>query len=102
VAARKAALQGNHDVRLSFADDRDHGKRFVVTDNGVAKDFPVVTTSELLVNFLSAQPKVGSTVILAGQAGDTESLPSVTFYGDGTCTAFRVQIRMRSMFGQRS
>jgi general secretion pathway protein H len=33
-------------------------------------------------------------VVLAGQVVDTESLPSVTFYGDGTCTAFRVQVRV--------
>jgi prepilin-type N-terminal cleavage/methylation domain-containing protein len=94
--ARKAALQAGHDVRLGFADDREHGKRFTVDDGSGPKEFPVnpTTSGDLAVNFLSAQKTAGSAVIMAGQVVETQSLPFVTFYGDGTCTAFRVQIRV--------
>ena len=93
--ARKAALTSGHEVKLAFADDRDHGKRFTVTDGGATKDFPITAASpDLAVNFLSGQKGSGNAVILAGQVVETQSLPSVTFYADGTCTAFRVQIRV--------
>jgi prepilin-type N-terminal cleavage/methylation domain-containing protein len=92
-AARKTALLSGRDVRLAFLDDRDNGKRFTMSEGATTKVFPLITTAEVAVNFLSAQPTAGTLVILAGQAVDTQSLPYVTFYGDGTCTAFRVQIR---------
>jgi general secretion pathway protein H len=91
--ARKAALNSGHETKLGFADDREHGKRFTVDDGTGPRDFPVSVAGELTVNFLSAQKVSGSAVILAGQVVETQSLPFVTFYGDGTCTAFRVQIR---------
>lgn len=92
-AARKTALLSGREVRLAFADDRDNGKRFTVSDGGETKAFPVSATGDLAVNFLSAQKVAGSAVILAGQVVETQALPHVTFYSDGTCTAFRVQIR---------
>lgn len=92
--ARKSALETGKETRLSFAEDRDHGRRFVVTDGTTTKEFPVVTAAELHVNLLSAQPKAGTAVIMAGQVVDLESLPFVTFYGDGTCSPFRVQVRI--------
>ena len=92
--ARKTALVAGHDVRLSFADDHEHGRRFTVNDGTGPRDFPVSVATDLAVNFLSGQKVAGSAVILAGQVVETQSLPFVTFYSDGTCTAFRVQIRV--------
>jgi type II secretory pathway pseudopilin PulG len=93
--ARKTALQTGRDLKLAFVDDRDAGKRFTVNDGIATKAFPIVEAPpDLAVSFLSAQKGAGNTVILAGQVVDLQSLPSVTFYADGTCTAFRVQIRI--------
>lgn len=91
--ARKTALTSGRDVRLAFADDHEHGRRFTVDDGTGPRDFPVPVAGDLAVNFLSGQKVAGSAVILAGQVVETQALPSVTFYADGTCTAFRVQIR---------
>ena len=93
-ASRKNALESGKETRLSFADDRDHGRRFIVTDGTFTKEFPVVTAADLHVNLLSAQPKAGSAIVMAGEVVDLESLPFVTFYGDGTCSPFRVQVRV--------
>ena len=92
-AARKLALETGREVRLGFSDDREKGRRFTIDDGTGPQDFPVLAGGELAVNFLSGQKVAGSAVILAGQLIETQALPSVTFYPDGTCTAFRVQIR---------
>ncbi|HEX2854210.1 MAG TPA: type II secretion system protein [Opitutaceae bacterium] len=93
-AARKRALLAGRDVRLGYVDDRENGKRFTIGEGADLKAFPVTAAPpDLAVNFMSAQKVVGSVVILAGQVVETQSLPYVTFYGDGTCTAFRIQIR---------
>lgn len=93
-AARKRALMSGRDVRLAYLDDRDNGKRFTIGEGPDLKAFPITTASpDLAVNFMSAQKVAGSVMILAGQVIETQALPYVTFYGDGTCTAFRVQIR---------
>lgn len=95
--ARKAALHTEREVKLSFADDRDHGKRFVVNDGIAARDFPITGASpDLAVNLLSAQKGFGNAIVMAGQVVEMQSLPFVTFYPDGTCSAFRVQIRVHA------
>src|SRR5258708_39256041 len=40
--------------------------------------------------------KGGSSILIGGQAVETQERPSVTFYPDGTCDPFRVQIRLPS------
>jgi prepilin-type N-terminal cleavage/methylation domain-containing protein len=93
-AARKRALLSGQDVRLAYLDDRDNGKRFTIGEGPDLKAFPVtVAPPQLEVLFLSAQKSAGSVVVLAGQVVETQPLKQVLFYGDGTCTAFRVQIR---------
>ncbi len=87
--ARQAALKSEGEVRLSF-DAKD--KAFVLGDGTVSKSFPVPPAKELTVDFLSAQTG-GSTVLIGGALVDTQTMPFVTFYPDGTCTAFRVQFR---------
>ena len=44
------------------------------------------------MDFLSTQ-KARSLILVGGQAVETQTIPSVTFYGDGTCSPFRAQIR---------
>jgi general secretion pathway protein H len=90
--ARKTALESSREVRLSF-DQKE--KAFVINDGTGPRLFPVstVATNDLQVDFLSLQ-KSGSTILLGGVVVETQPLPTgVTFYDDGTCTPFRVQIR---------
>ncbi len=102
--ARKAALKSEREVRLRF-DART--KRFVLLDgrapsrlaaDGVTREeaalkefaVPVPEGAELTVDFLSAT-KGGNMILVGGLMMEGQPIPYVTFYGDGTCSAFRVQ-----------
>lgn len=94
-AARKRALLSGREVRIAFVDDRDHGKRFTIGEGADLQAFPITAASpQLEVLFLPAQKVAGSAMILAGQVVETQPLKEVLFYGDGTCTPFRVQMRV--------
>jgi hypothetical protein len=98
-AARKTALlnasvAGGHDVRLSYDDKQ---KAFIADDGVAPQTFPVAKPpADLVVQFLS--PDSGAANPAAGPApgDDTASLPYVTFYGDGTCSPFNLQLRTKS------
>eukprot|EP01034_Spumella_vulgaris_P011990 gene11990-15253_t len=92
-AARKTALNAQQDLNLRF-DEKT--KAFILTPpDGAVQTFPVpVAANDLLVEFLAAQ-KTGGSILLGGTVVETEPLNGgVTFFSDGTCTAFRVQIRL--------
>lgn len=95
-AARKTALQSGHEVRLAFVDDKDKGKEFVVDDGGAKQELtvPAASADTLEVSFLTTQ-KNGNAILVAGVAVETQTIPAVVFYGDGTCTAFRMQVVRR-------
>lgn len=94
--ARRMALLSGHDVRMSFigAAKTDKERALVLraadgTEKHIAfEDRP----GELILEFLSAQ-KGGASILLASQIVETSTVPFVTFYGDGTCSPFRLQIR---------
>lgn len=88
-AAREAALKKDRDVLLRF-DEKEMA--FVLENGGATEKFPVVPEKNLTIDFLHAASKGGS-VLIGGQLVDTETLPFVTFYADGTCSPFRVQVR---------
>jgi general secretion pathway protein H len=92
--ARKQALKTGHEFRITFVDDRDKGKRFIVSDGNTPHDFPLPAAvgPDFTVSFLTTQ-KGASAVLVAGQMVETQTLPAVLFYGDGTCTAFRAQFQ---------
>jgi general secretion pathway protein H len=92
--ARKDALKSGNEVRLTFVDDKDKGKAFIVTDGTTPQPFPLppTTSVDLAVSFLTTQ-KGASAVLVAGQMVETQTIPAVIFYGDGTCTAFRAQFQ---------
>ncbi len=92
--ARKMALKSGNETHLAFVDDPKLGKRLNVTDGTTSKDFPIIGAPELVVTFLPVQPVAGSAIILAGQVVETEGIPFVRFYEDGTCSGFRVQVRV--------
>jgi general secretion pathway protein H len=88
--ARQYAIEKNVEVRLSF-DAKT--KTFTASTANGTRSYPVATTDDLVIDFLAAQ-KGGNTVLIAGVLVETQTLPYVTFYPDGTCSPFRVQFRV--------
>jgi general secretion pathway protein H len=94
---RKAALKNGADVRLSFEPKE---KKFVLTNtsglDASVQNFPIPSaTDDLQITFLTTQ-KGASMILIGGIAVETQTLPYVTFYADGTCTPFRTQIQRTS------
>lgn len=101
---RKAALRSEHEIRLKF--DREM-KRFQLVDglapavkgaDGVTKvepplkEFPIPSAArDLEVDFL-APGRGGRAILVRGVLLESQPVPHVTFYGDGTCSPFRIQI----------
>jgi prepilin-type N-terminal cleavage/methylation domain-containing protein len=101
---RKAALKAEHDIRLKF----DRELRLFRLVDGLAptvmgadgitpvdvalQEFPIpAAAADLTVDFLAAG-KGGRLILVGGVVLESQPVPFVTFYGDGTCSAFRVQI----------
>lgn len=105
--ARKAALKSEHDVRLKFDKDK---KQFVLIDglapaklaaDGITRQetplkqitIPKAAGTDLTVEFLAPATKGGGSAILVGGVMiESQTVPYVTFYSDGTCSPFRTQI----------
>jgi prepilin-type N-terminal cleavage/methylation domain-containing protein len=101
--ARKSALRLEHEVRLKF--DREK-KRFMLLD-GLAptstrpdgtvvesplKEYPIPSAPpDLEIDFL-APMKGGNAILVRGVLIESHPVPFVTFYADGTCSPFRLQI----------
>jgi general secretion pathway protein H len=88
--ARKQALEEERSVLLSF-DPKARG--FVLNDGALQKALPVSGPDDLVIDFHPAQSDSSSSALVGGTLVETQPLASVTFYNDGTCTPFRVQIR---------
>jgi general secretion pathway protein H len=89
--ARKTALQGAGDVKLSFDDDQ---KAFIVDNGTTPQPVPVPgATKDLGVDFIAAQSNGADMQLVGGTLVDSQPMSAVTFYSDGTCSPFRVQIR---------
>ena len=89
---RKAALLDNRELRLSF-DAKE--KVFVAGTGDEAERFSFTPRDEVEVSFLAPKSSQGSTssILIGGDMVETQALPFVTFYGDGTCSPFRVQLK---------
>ncbi len=92
-AARKSALNGQQDLNLRY-DEKAKAFQLIGPDNSAVGAFPIANApSDLTVEFLSTQ-RTGGLILLGGTVVETEPLTGgVTFYSDGTCTSFRLQIR---------
>lgn len=88
--ARQYAIEKNVEVRLSF--DAKNKALTASTADGV-RSYPVANSDDVVIDFLAAQ-KGGSAMLIAGVLVETQSLPYVTFFPDGTCSPFRVQFRV--------
>jgi prepilin-type N-terminal cleavage/methylation domain-containing protein len=108
---RRQALTTQQDVRLGFD---AKAKAFVIGANlgaqtganagtptsaeagtpagtdGATQTFPVQFADKLTVDFLPAT-KSNNLVLIGGELIETNAMPFVTLYSDGTCTPFRVQ-----------
>ena len=89
-AARKEALDEGKSVLLSF-DPKT--RAFVLNDGAKSASIPVTGPDDLAIDFHPAQAVSGSLVLVGGTLVESQPLASVSFYGDGTCTAFRAQVR---------
>lgn len=104
--ARKAALKSEREVRLKFDKEKKHFMLLdghapsVVAPDGVTKEeaplktlpVPPLSADGLAVEFLGASAKGGNAILVGGVLLEAQTIPFVTFYSDGTCTAFRAQI----------
>lgn len=92
-AARKAALNTQQDLNLRY-DEKAKAFQLIGPDTAAIGAFPIANPpSDLAVEFLSTQ-RTGGLILLGGTVVETEPLTGgVTFYSDGTCTSFRLQIR---------
>jgi prepilin-type N-terminal cleavage/methylation domain-containing protein len=90
VAARKEALEEGKSVLMTF-DPKVRG--FVLSDGSQKQTIPVTGADDLTIDFHPVQSDSSSSVLIGGTLVETEPLAAVTFYNDGTCTPFRVQVR---------
>jgi len=120
-AARKQALMSGREVRLAYTpaattDGADTPAGLDLTwdtgpttwsgttnpagDTGDDTDapatgeqfFPFEKMGDIICEFLSTQ-KGTQSITIGGQAVETQTIPTMTFYGDGTCTPVRIQFR---------
>ena len=85
-ASRELALTSNRTVLLRF----DKEKRQLQWGEGGGaqqKNFPV----GIALQFLQTRSS-GSSILIGGQLIETQEMPLVRFYADGTCDTFRAQI----------
>jgi general secretion pathway protein H len=86
--ARRYAVENYREVRLAYD---NKGKVFHASSVDGKRDFPLVLPEEVQIDFLTTQKD--NSMLLGGELVEMANLPYVTFYPDGTCTPFRVQLR---------
>ena len=92
--ARKDALLSNHDVRFTL-DAKTH--EFVASSEGVETRHAFVPKETAEFDFLAPKSTgTSSAILMGGQLVETQTISSVIFYGDGTCSPFRAQIKSRN------
>jgi hypothetical protein len=92
-AAQKLASLSERDTSLGF----DAREKKLVWSNGLQTDSAAFDNSrgEVSIQFMQAT-KGGSLILIAGNKVETQEVPRVLFYPDGTCMAFRAQLRIGS------
>jgi len=103
-AARKQALLTNREVRLAYlpadtSTDTNTPPSLIMTwddpdnpDTPAQRQFPIENMGDVILEFLSTQ-KGTQSILVGGELIETQTIPNMTFYGDGTCTPVRIQIR---------
>ena len=90
-SAQKLASMSERDTSLSY----DSKEKKLVWSNGVENGSAALDNSrgDVSVQFLQAT-NGGSLILIAGRVVETQEVPRVVFYADGTCMPFRVQFRI--------
>jgi len=85
-------LKGEGEVRLAFD---DKAVAFTCDDGGAKKTFPIENpASDLQIDFHANQPAgTANEILIGGVAEESQPIPFVTFYPDGTCSPFHIQFR---------
>lgn len=92
--ARKDALLHNHEVRLTV-DTKT--LEFVTWSDAGEMRYPFVPREIAEIDFLAPKsPGTSSAILVGGQLVETQTIPSVTFYNDGTCSPFRAQLKTKT------
>jgi len=113
-AARRQALLSGREVRLAYmpaasSDGTSASAGLIMTwDNSTTwtgtatsddtppapsqRQFPFEKMGDVVLEFLSTQ-KGTQSILVGGEVVETQTIPYMTFYGDGTCTPVRIQIR---------
>ena len=86
--ARRYAVENYREVRLAYD---NKGKVFHASSVDGKRDFPLPLPEEVQIDFLTTQKD--NSMLLGGELVELSNLPYITFYPDGTCTPFRVQLR---------
>lgn len=90
--SRETALLTGLDVRLRYV-AKDKTRALVASSIQGEQKYVLEKENEgTVIEFLSSQ-KSASAILIRSQLVETGTIPFVTFYGDGTCTPFRVQFR---------
>jgi general secretion pathway protein H len=92
--ARKDALLNNRDVRMRI--DTTTFEFVVLSAVGESRHaFVSKETAE--IDFLAPKsPGTSSAILIGGDLIETQTIPFVTFYSDGTCSPFRAQLKTRT------
>ena len=86
--AREYALIHNTEVWLTFDNEE---AAFVATTWQGTERFPVTSSEKFQLDFLGMAGGAQS-ILVGGVLLESNPLPRVTFYPDGTCTPFRAQV----------
>lgn len=87
-SARRLAVTEMAEVRLEFDSTR---RQFHCSWPGGSQDIDPEIEGSIQVDFLDRNSD--SAMLLGGTVVGTDTLPFVSFYADGTCSAFRAQLR---------
>ena len=91
---RQDALLNNREVRLSL-DAKT--QEFVTYSEGVETRYSFVAKATAELEFLAAKTVgASSSILVGGNVVETQTIPFVMFYRDGTCSPFRVQLKSRN------
>jgi len=103
-AARKQALLSGREVRLAYTPAAASDTANIPAGLTMTWDnpddpatpgerlFPFENMGDVILEFLSTQ-KGAQAIMVGGEVIETQTVPFMTFYGDGTCTPVRIQIR---------
>jgi len=90
-AARQEALAEQRTVLLSF-DGKT--RAFVLSDGAGQRSLPFTAPPDTVLDFHPvAAAGSASAVLIGGTLVETTPMTHAAFYSDGTCTAFRAQVR---------